>query len=59
MKVKANEKFGQYRNQVLKLDLKIFRSLQAGKEVELSEAKIKEYPHIYDVGKVKEVKDGD
>ena len=48
MKVKANDKFKNYRNASLKLDKKDYRKLQQGKTIELSKSKIEEYPHIYE-----------
>ena len=54
MKVKATDKFKYYTNAVLKLDKKDFRSLQAGKTVDILKNKIDDYPHIYEnVGEVK------
>ncbi len=53
-KVKATDEFKHYHNGVLKLDKKDFRSLQAGKTVDISKSKIDEYPHLY----VEEVKYG-
>ena len=49
MKVKAKEKFNTYRNVTLKLPKKDFRSLQAGKIVDIPKNKIDEYPHLYEV----------
>ena len=64
MKVKAKERFQYYRNASLKLDIKEFRKLKEGKVADIPQAKIDEYPHLYELveapksaGK-QEVKDG-
>ena len=48
---KAKEDFKYYRNAVLKLPIKDFRDLQAGKVVDISKEKYEEYPHIYELNK--------
>jgi glutathione peroxidase-family protein len=60
LKVKANKLFNSYRNLVLGLPVKEFRSLQAGKTVEISQSHYDKFKHIYEVIKKDvEVKDGD
>ena len=49
MKVKAKEKFNQYRNASLKLPKEDFRKLQAGKTVDIPKNKYEEYPELYEV----------
>lgn len=55
MKVKATKLFGDYRNAVLGLELKDFRSLQSGKEVDIPKELFNKYPKIFEEIK----KDGD
>ena len=57
MKVKATKEFNDYRCNVLGLDKKDFRALQAGKVVEVKSELVKKYPQIFKVDKG--VKDGD
>lgn len=54
MKVKASEKFKDYRNKVLGLDKKDFRALQQGKIVDIEKKLIDKHPRAFI-----EVKDGD
>ena len=56
MKVKAKVKFKSYRNASLKLPVKDFRKLQAGKTVEIKKSDYDKYPDIYEI--VEEVKNG-
>ena len=57
MKVKASELFKDYRCLVLGLDVKDFRALQDGKEVEITQEQYKKCKAAYTTKEVK--KDGD